>query len=211
MISLLSRRRSSPGNSSRRSNASSPSSSSELSHSSRSESASSNSHRAARNIFGSRHNNSHRGNSNHGGNPESIPIETVRDLLIGAIDPVEFAREHLPPRDVAAVIAYNCAPYRPALDLKRHDIRTVEDVLFVGLCYVGFEAQRQNIRHKVKEGRFCAHFKLIPQTVLDVWHWLNENDEEGIEFHRLLYSLNFLKLCKYHGAATMNSIITLNN
>jgi hypothetical protein len=208
MLSYLSRRRSSHGNSSRSSNSSPQSALSSLGHHRSNDSSScisSNSSGSTpppkissqvahpRKIFGRRKNNNQEGISSR-----TVPIETVRALLIGEIDPVELAREILPAKDLAAVIAYNRTPYRPALDLKRHDIRTAEDVLFVGLCYVGFEGRRQNVSYKVKQGRFCAHFKLVPQTVLDVWNWFNENDEKGIEFKRLLYSLNFLKLCKYH-------------
>lgn len=125
----------------------------------------------------------------------SVPLETVRQLLIGSLDPIELAREILPASDIAAVVEYNSAPYRPPLDLKRHDIRTVEDVLFVGLSYVGFEG-RLNVRPELKQARFVAHYKLIPQTMLDVWYWFNGNDEDGIDFKRLLYTVNFLKLCK---------------
>ena len=128
----------------------------------------------------------------------SVPIDIVRKLLMGNIDPVELARDILPHSDLAAVVRYNSAPYRPALDLDRYEIATVEDILMVGLTYVGFDGPHQDIRDEMNRERFCSHFKLCPETILDAWHYFNENSDDGIEFKRLLISLNFLKLCKYY-------------
>ena len=131
---------------------------------------------------------------------EHIPIDTVRKLLMGHIDPVELAQEILPHEDLAAVVRYNSAPFRPPLDLKNHCIVTSEDVLFVGLTYVGFEGKRQDVRPKMNIERFCSHYKLCPESILDAWNYFNEWGDNVLEFRRLLISLNFLKCCKFSSA-----------
>lgn len=115
---------------------------------------------------------------------------------MGNLDPVALAQEILPSSDLAAVIHYNSAPYRPPLDIERHDIVTIEDVMFVGLTYVGFDGKRQEIRLSMNIERFCAHYKLCPEAILDAWNYFNEFGEESIVFKRLLFTLNFLKCCE---------------
>jgi hypothetical protein len=130
---------------------------------------------------------------------ETVPLTTVRALLMGSIDPIELAQQILPAKDIPAVVRYNSTPYREKVDLKGHPLVTQEDVLFVGLSYVGFEGERYNVREKLKFDRFFAHYKLHPLTVLDVWNYFNEHDEAfgKRDFKVFLYTLNFLKLCKY--------------
>lgn len=130
---------------------------------------------------------------------DSVPIETVRKLLMGTIDPVDLARQILPPKDLAAVVRYSSAPYRPKLDLRSHNIITAEDVLFVGLTYVGFDGSRQDIRDEMNRERFCSFFKLCPEGILDAYRYFSEHSEEEgdiMEFRFFLIALNFLKLCK---------------
>ena len=128
---------------------------------------------------------------------DTVPIDTVRKLLMGYLDPIDLARQILPPSDLAAVVRYNSAPYRPPLDLKNHAIATAEDVLFVGLTYVGFDGKRQNIRDYMNVERFCSHYKLCPEAIFDAWNYFQENSDEVIEFQDLLISLNFLKSCEW--------------
>ncbi|KAL3795955.1 hypothetical protein ACHAWO_010211 [Cyclotella atomus] len=128
---------------------------------------------------------------------DSVPIETVRKLLMGTIDPVDLARQILPPKDLAAVVRYSSAPYRPKLDLRSHNIITAEDVLFVGLTYVGFDGSRQDIRDEMNRERFCSFFKLCPEGILDAYRYFSEHSEEEgdiMEFRFFLIALNFLKL-----------------
>lgn len=136
------------------------------------------------------------GNQQEHNADQSVPTDTVRKLLMGYLDPVELARDILPPSDLAVVVRYNSAPYRPALDLEKHEIATAEDIVMVGLTYVGFDGPRQNIRDEMNRERFFSHYKLCPEAILDAWNYFNENSNDGIEFRHLLISLNFLKLCE---------------
>lgn len=115
---------------------------------------------------------------------------------MGNLDPVRVAQDILPPSDLAPVVRYNSAPYRPPLDLEHHDIATAEDVMFVGLSYVGFGNTRQNVRFSLSLERFCAHYKLCPEAILDAQNYFSEFGEETIDFKRLLFTLNFLKCCE---------------
>ena len=127
----------------------------------------------------------------------TVPIDTVRKLLMGQLDPVELAKDILPQSDLAGVVRYNSAPYRPPLDLKKHEIATAEDILFVGLTYVGFDGKRQNIRGYMNLERFCSHYKICPEAIFDAWKYFLHNSDETIEFEDLLLSLNFLKCCEW--------------
>jgi hypothetical protein len=87
----------------------------------------------------------------------SVPISTVRRLLMGHVDPVRLAHQILPHDDLPAVVRYNSAPYRPTLDLSSHKIiYRAEDVLFVGLTYVGFDGPWQNIVEEKSRERFFS-------------------------------------------------------
>ena len=126
-----------------------------------------------------------------------VPIDVVRKLLIGALDPIELAKDILPPEDMVAVVRYNSSPYQPPVNLVNHDIVTKEDVEFVALSYVGFEG-RLDTRAKLQHDRFVAHFKLIPETVLDVWKYFKQSEEDCFSFKELLLTLNWLKVCEYY-------------
>lgn len=130
-------------------------------------------------------------------NTNDVPFETVRALLMGDIDPVELAQQILPAKDISAVIRYNSAPIRPKLDLTSHPIVTKDDILFIALSYVGFE-DRQDVRARLNNDRYFAHYKLHPSSVLDAWNYFTEYDDNGgkLCFKVFLYTLNFLKLCK---------------
>lgn len=94
---------------------------------------------------------------------DSVPIETVRKLLMGNADPVELAMEILPRSDLAAVVRYNSAPYRPPLDLDSYAIATAEDILFVGLTYAGFDGPRQNRKHIIMWNDFVLIIRCAPR------------------------------------------------
>ena len=48
---------------------------------------------------------------------------------------------------------------------------------------------------KTNNERFCAFYKLLPESILDAKNYFDEYDD-GITFERFLFMLNFLKLCK---------------
>ena len=125
----------------------------------------------------------------------TVSLEIVRRLLMGTLDPVQFARENFAPEDVATVVQHNFNLAFPKIDLKRHQVDTKEDVLFVGLSYAGFEKDRQNVREKMNNERFHAFYKLCPEAVLDAKNYFDNYGEGVLTFERLLYMLNFLKLC----------------
>lgn len=120
---------------------------------------------------------------------------------MGHVDPVGLAHQILPHDDLPAVVRYNSAPYRPTLDLSSHEIITAEDVLFVGLTYVGFDGPRQNIVEEKSRERFFSHFKLCPEAILDSYRYFNEHGGlDTMDFKWLLITLSFLKLCKSYCA-----------
>ena len=125
----------------------------------------------------------------------TVPLEIVRDLLLGNLDPVKFAQDNLPAEDVAAVLQLKRGQLQQKVDLKHYRICTREDVLLVGLTYAGFEGKRQNVCHKTNNERFSAFYKLLPESILDAKNYFDEYDD-GITFERFLFTLNFLKLCK---------------
>ena len=125
----------------------------------------------------------------------TVPLEIVRDLLLGNLDPVKFAQDNLPAEGVAAVLHLKRGQHQQKVDLKHHRICTREDVLLVGLTYAGFEGKRQNVCHKTNNERFSAFYKLLPESILDAKNYFDEYDD-SITFERFLFMLNFLKLCK---------------
>ncbi len=125
----------------------------------------------------------------------TVPLEIVQDLLLGNLDPVRFAQDNLPAEDVAAVLHLERDQRHQKVDLKHHRICTREDVLLVGLTYAGFDSKRQNVCRKTNNERFCAFYKLLPESILDAKNYFDEYDD-GITFERFLFTLNFLKLCK---------------
>ena len=119
----------------------------------------------------------------------------VRELLLGNLEPVKFALDNLPAEDVAAMLHLKRDQHQQKVDLKHHRICTREDVLLVGLTYAGFEGKRQNVCRKTSIERFCAFYKLLPESILDAKNYFDEYDD-GITLERFLFTLNFLKLCK---------------
>ncbi|KAL7474376.1 hypothetical protein ACHAW6_000351, partial [Cyclotella cf. meneghiniana] len=103
------------------------------------------------------------------------------------------AQDNLPAEDVAAVLHLERDQRHQKVDLKHHRICTREDVLLVGLTYAGFDGKRQNVCRKTNNERFCAFYKLLPESILDAKNYFDEYDD-GITFERFLFTLNFLKL-----------------
>ena len=124
-----------------------------------------------------------------------MSLEIVQDLILGNLEPVKFAQDNLPAEDVAAVLHLNRDQCQQKVDLKHHRICTREDVLLVGLTHAGFEGNRQNVCHKTNYKRFCAFYKLLPESILDAKYYFDRYDD-AITFKRFLFTLNFLKLCK---------------
>ena len=125
----------------------------------------------------------------------TVPLEIVRELLLGNLDPVKFAQDNLPAEDVAAMLHLKRDQHQQKVDLKHHRICTREDVLLVGLTYAGFEGKCQNVCHTTNNECFSAFYKLLPESILEAKNYFDEYDD-GITFERFLFTLNFLKLCK---------------
>ena len=70
---------------------------------------------------------------------------------------------------------------------------TVDDILFYGLCYVGFGEERQNVVIETSVDQFKAHFGPEPKTVKDLMSDLCEEFPDT-SFKELLMALNWLKL-----------------
>jgi hypothetical protein len=64
----------------------------------------------------------------------AVPYKMVRLLLLGELSPIDLALR---------VKRINTCGFRPKVQLSDIKINTVEDVLFVGLCYAGFDQDRQ--------------------------------------------------------------------
>lgn len=79
----------------------------------------------------------------------------------------------------------------PKLDAS---IMTAEDILFYGLCYVGFDKSRQNVVAETNVARFKAHFGPEPRTVKDLMSDLCKEYPDDTKFKEVLMSLNWLKL-----------------
>ena len=73
-------------------------------------------------------------------------------------------------------------------------ITTAEDILCLGLDYVGF-MDRQTCREPFSLKRFNAHYGPEPATVIDMLNVLKEKHGK-ISFKFFMMSLNFLKCCK---------------
>jgi hypothetical protein len=81
------------------------------------------------------------------------------------------------------------------IDLLLGTLITADDVLFYGLCHVGFGEDRQRVRIKLSESRFIAHFGVEPRTVKDLLLELKEKFP-ALVFKQVMMALNWLKMCK---------------
>ena len=124
-----------------------------------------------------------------------VPLKTVRGLLLGQVDPIDLAKQILSPGDAKVVMRLNTEHYREKTKVEKLKIYTVQDVIFVSLCYVGFDAERQGSSDGTARSRFQSFFKACPEAVLDLKNHLDEG--ESVEFKHLLWTLNFLKLREY--------------
>jgi hypothetical protein len=97
------------------------------------------------------------------------------------------ARPPPPQKDTPSVIARYTVP---KLDAR---LMTLEDILYYGLCYVGFGEERQNVITETSVKRFKAHFGPEPRTVKDLMHDLVDEFPKTT-FKELLMGLNWLKL-----------------
>lgn len=90
-------------------------------------------------------------------------------------------------KDVPSIISRYWVPKLDAATM------TVDDILFYGLCYVGFGEERQNVVIETSVDRFKAHFGPEPKTVKDLMSDLCEEFPDT-SFKELLMALNWLKL-----------------
>lgn len=81
------------------------------------------------------------------------------------------------------------------IDLSLEILITTEDILFFGLCHVGFGEERQQVREKLCVSRFIAHFGVEPRTVKDLLLELKEKFT-ALVFKQVMMALNWLKMCK---------------
>ena len=65
------------------------------------------------------------------------------------MSPIDLANELLSPEEALRVKHINTCGFCPKVQLSDLKINTVEDVLFVGLCYAGFDQDRQTCRDLV--------------------------------------------------------------
>lgn len=72
-------------------------------------------------------------------------------------------------------------------------IMTADEILFYGLCYVGFDKKRQNVVVETNVARFKAHFGPEPRTVKDLMSDLCM-EYPDTKFKEVLMCLNWLKL-----------------
>jgi hypothetical protein len=68
---------------------------------------------------------------------------------LGELSPIDLANELLSPEEALRVKHINTCGFCPKVQLSDLKINTVEDVLFVGLCYAGFDQDRQTCRDLV--------------------------------------------------------------
>lgn len=132
-------------------------------------------------------------------NSSTVPLETVRLFLLQKLNPIDLANELLTANEARLVTILNTDDsFYPKQKLNEVKIHTVEDVLFVGLCYVGFDSKRQSCTENISDislERFSSFYKACPEAVLDLRNHLNEN--ETVNFMHLFWALNFLKLSAY--------------
>lgn len=127
----------------------------------------------------------------------AVPYKTVRLLLLGELSPIDLANEVLSPEEALRVKHINTCGFRPKVQLSDIKINTVEDVLFVGLCYAGFDQDRQICQVSALDiGRFSSFYKAGPEIILDLRNHLVEYGG-SVDFMHLLWALNFLKLCEF--------------
>ena len=65
-------------------------------------------------------------------------------------------------KDMPSIISHYTVPKLDA------SIMTSEDILFYGLCYVGFGEERQKVVMKTSVDRFKAHYGPEPRSVKDL-------------------------------------------
>ena len=74
---------------------------------------------------------------------------------------------------------------------------TKDDILFYGLCLVGFGDNRQNVRFELNENRFKGFFGVEPRTVKDLLTTLKEEFPDELIFKQVMMAMNWLKMCEY--------------
>ena len=90
-------------------------------------------------------------------------------------------------KDVPSIVSRYSVPKLEA------SILTSDDILFYGLCFVGFGEERQKVVKDKSVYRFKAHFGPEPRTVKDLMSDLCEKFSDT-SFKELLMALNWLKL-----------------
>lgn len=130
----------------------------------------------------------------------TIPLDALKELLLGRLNPVDLANELLSPEDALAITKQHTEPLVKKIKLDTVKISTVQDVLYVGLCYAGFDAKRQSCRERISIERFQSFYKACPEAVLDLKTYMDTeldlDEGEQVDFMHLLWALNFLKLCE---------------
>jgi hypothetical protein len=91
------------------------------------------------------------------------------------------------PKNVPSIVARYSVP---KLDAR---IVTVDDILFYGLCYVGFGEERQNVVGEKSVNRYKAHYGPELRTVKDLINDLCDKFPDT-NFKELHMGLNWLKL-----------------
>ena len=76
------------------------------------------------------------------------------------------------------------------------DSVTKDDILFYGLCHVGFGDNRQNVRFELNENRFKGFFGVEPRTVKDLLTTLKEEFPDELIFKQVMMAMNWLKMCE---------------
>jgi hypothetical protein len=116
---------------------------------------------------------------------------------LGELSPIDLANDLLSPEEALRVKHMHTCDFRPQVKLNDVKINTVEDVLFVGLCYAGFDKDRQTCRvSALASKRFNAFYKASPEIILDLRNHMVEYGG-SVDFMHLLWALNFLKLCEF--------------
>ena len=69
---------------------------------------------------------------------------------------------------------------------------TVDDIVFFGLCLVGFGRERQNVRKQLLHDRFLAFYGPDPRSVKDLLFDMKENFEDT-SFVDVMMTLNWAK------------------
>ena len=81
-------------------------------------------------------------------------------------------------------------------EMSLRDNVTCHDILFYGLCIVGFGDNRQNVRFELNENRFKGFFGVEPRTVKDLLTTLKEEFPDELIFKQVMMAMNWLKACK---------------